>query len=78
MGAVLEVLALLPLVDGGLCDAEASGQRRCAFCAGGDLGTHGGRGSGVLVQGDHHGVATPGEFISSMSARNTARAIIKG
>lgn len=51
MRAVCKDIALLPLVDRLLGDPEALGQGAGWLVAGCDLGTYGGRGAGVLVQG---------------------------
>ena len=47
--------ALLPLVHRLFGDAKALGQDTGCLIAGRDLGTHGGRGAGILVQGHQNG-----------------------
>ena len=76
--AVGKDVALLPLVDRLLSDAKALGQDAGWFIAGCDLGTHGGRGAGVLVQGYQHGFTPWVDCKDSINSFRTARAMKSG
>ena len=76
--AVGKDVALLPLVDRLLSDAKALGQDAGWFIAGCDLGTHGGRGAGVLVQCYQHGFTPWVDCKDSINSFRTARAMKSG
>lgn len=57
---------MFPLVDGLFGNAVALGQHAGSVIAGCDLGTHGRRGAGVLVQGSQHG-CTPELDLSTLA-----------
>ena len=76
--AVPKDIALLPLVDRLLSDPKALGQDAGWFIAGCDLGTHGGRGAGVLVQGYQHGFTPRVVCKDSINSFRTDRAMKSG
>ena len=59
-------------------DAKALGQDAGWFIAGCDLGAHGGRGAGVLVQGYQHGFTPWIDCKDSINSFKTARAMKSG
>lgn len=76
--AVGKDLAALPLVDGLLGHAVTCRQYHRRFTAAGNLLAHCWCRAGILVQGNHHGVALPVVCIDSIKPLITARAINKG
>ena len=70
--------ALLPLVDRLLGDAVALGQHSDCLAAGRDLGTHGGRGACILVQGNQHGFPPRVDCKDSINSFRTDRAMKRG
>jgi hypothetical protein len=64
VGAIVKGLALLPLVRSLLGNTVALCQDAGGLLAGSNLGTHGGRGACVLVQGNQHGLAHEVENLS--------------
>ena len=73
MGAIVETLTILPLVDRLLGDTETLGQHGSGFVTDRNLGTHGWGGAGILVQSNLH-YALPVDCIDCTSSRNTSRA----
>ena len=78
MRAVCKNIALLPFVNRLLSDPEAQGQDVGWLVAGCDLGTHGGRGAGVLVQGNQHGFTPWVDCKDSINSCRTALAMKRG
>ena len=76
--AVCKDGTLLPLVDRLLGDPKALGQDAGGFITGGYLGTHGGSGTSVFVQGYQHGFTPRVDCKDSINSFKTARAMKSG